>query len=257
MDDAGWPVMICLLGDFRLLRHGRVMPLPSGGKAESLVMSLAYHHDGSIARDALLALLWPNHDPILAGQSLNSLVYTLRKQWDNALDGAPLVLHGDGCYRLNVDAGVGVDVACFKALLDQGDHQLQANDLTAAMASYSRAADLYRGDLCSGSDLHAAIERERLRAAYLTMLAQLADYHYAAARYPTALAYANRLLLTEPCREDAHRLIMRCYVRLGERAQALRQYRLCQQVLRLEFDAAPEHATTALYEQARLDPDSL
>lgn len=50
---------------------------------------------------------------------------------------------------------------------------------------------------------------------------------------------------------------MRCYVRQGERAEALRQYRLCESVLRVEFDALPEPATTALFAQIRLDPGSV
>jgi hypothetical protein len=50
---------------------------------------------------------------------------------------------------------------------------------------------------------------------------------------------------------------MRCHVRLGERAQAFAQYRLCAAVLRAEYGAAPERATTALYEQVRLDPGTV
>jgi hypothetical protein len=50
---------------------------------------------------------------------------------------------------------------------------------------------------------------------------------------------------------------MRCHVRRGERAQALRQYRLCESVLRSEFETDPEPATKALFEQIRLDPDSV
>jgi DNA-binding SARP family transcriptional activator len=65
------------------------------------------------------------------------------------------------------------------------------------------------------------------------------------------------MLASDPCREDAHRLVMRCYVRLGERAQALRQYQLCKQILRAEYDVAPEDATTALYDRVRLEPGAL
>ena len=75
--------------------------------------------------------------------------------------------------------------------------------------------------------------------------------------YTGCLSHARRLLANDPCREDAYRLMMRCYVRLGERAQALRQYRLCQTILRTEFDAVPEPATTALFDQIRLDPGSI
>jgi DNA-binding SARP family transcriptional activator len=71
------------------------------------------------------------------------------------------------------------------------------------------------------------------------------------------LEHAQCLLVHDPCREDAHRLAMRCYVRRGERAQAVQQYRLCEQILRAELDARPEHATMALFDQVRLNPDSV
>jgi DNA-binding SARP family transcriptional activator len=64
-------------------------------------------------------------------------------------------------------------------------------------------------------------------------------------------------LSIDPCREDAHRVIMRTHLRRGERAQALRQYRLCEYVLRREFDTAPEPQTIALYERIRIDPTSV
>jgi DNA-binding SARP family transcriptional activator len=75
--------------------------------------------------------------------------------------------------------------------------------------------------------------------------------------YPAALAYALRLIACDPCREDAHRVVMRARVRQGERAQALRQYRLCERVLREEFDARPEALTTELFERIRVDPGSV
>jgi DNA-binding SARP family transcriptional activator len=78
-------------------------------------------------------------------------------------------------------------------------------------------------------------------------LARLADYFYLVADYPACLQYANRLLENDACREDAHRLLMRCLVRQGERAQALRQYRLCMHILHAEFDTVPERDTTRLF----------
>ena len=85
------------------------------------------------------------------------------------------------------------------------------------------------------------------------MLPQVASY---ASRgdFATCLTYALQLLAHDPCREDAHRLVMRCHVRRGERAQALRHYHTIQAILRVEFEAEPEPATTSLYEQVRLDP---
>jgi len=122
---------------------------------------------------------------------------------------------------------------------------------------YMKAVQLYRGDLCTGTDGNAVVERERLRAHFLTVLARLADYHFSVSNYPRCLHYAEQLLQYDACREDAHRMVMRCYVRQGERAQALRQYLLCQNILRAEFDAAPESHTTLLYDQVRLHPDTV
>jgi DNA-binding SARP family transcriptional activator len=59
------------------------------------------------------------------------------------------------------------------------------------------------------------------------------------------------------CREDAHRAMMCCYVRLGERAAALHHYRICQDILGAEFDMVPEQQTTALFELIRLHPEQI
>ena len=49
-------------------------------------------------------------------------------------------------------------------------------------------------------------------------------------------------------------MTMRAYVRLGTRAQALRQYTLCRKILAEEFDAIPEPATERLFTLIRTDP---
>jgi DNA-binding SARP family transcriptional activator len=49
-------------------------------------------------------------------------------------------------------------------------------------------------------------------------------------------------------------MAMRSYVRMGERSQALRQYRMCRHVLEQEFEAVPEVATETLFELIRLEP---
>jgi DNA-binding SARP family transcriptional activator len=120
-----------------------------------------------------------------------------------------------------------------------------------------RAADLYRDDLYQPAGGRIVVERERLRMRYLTLLAQMAEQYYQKGDYHTCLDYLWQLLARDPGREDAHRLIMRCFVRCGERAAALRQYQVCTDLLRAEFDAEPEPATAALLEQIRDRPHSI
>src|SRR5262245_41434982 len=163
-DEAAWPIFICLLGNFRLLKTGKPVVIRSGGKAESLLCQLALRYGHRVPRAMLVGALWSTSDSILANQSLNSLVYSLHKLIGDALGNTLPVLHEEGFYRLNVEAGVGVDVACFDAFTQAGDQQFRAGNLPVAAEFYSRSVRLYRGDLYSSTDVHAVIERERLRA---------------------------------------------------------------------------------------------
>jgi len=255
MTDAQPPVLVCLLGNFRLLADGHTLAVHRGGKTEALLRSLALDRTGSLPREVILDRLWPGSDPILAGQSLNSLVYGLHRLIGPAVQGAPPILHDGGRYRLNDDAGIGVDVARFDSLADVGDSAHRTGDHAGASSAYALAVDIYRGDLSAGSDLAALVESERLRARYLTVLGRLANDAFERGDIATALDTASRLLAHDPCREDAHRLVMRCYVRVGQRAQALRQFRLCAKIMRAEFGTVPEAATSTLYEQIRLTPE--
>lgn len=254
-DDAPWPVMLCLLGNFRLLVAGELIPIHPGGKSEALLSLLALQSGRRMPRERLVQTLWPASDLALGLRSLNTLGYNLHKLLGPALNGAAPVLHEDGYYRLNTAAGIDVDVTNFDRLVACGDQRLHAGDTVASHDAYTRAVALYRGDLCFAADAHTLMERERLRARYLTLLAQLAEYHYQAGDFSTALEYLWQLLVRDPCREDAHRLVMRCYLRHGERAAALHHYQICVDVLRTEFDATPEAATVALYNQIRLEPE--
>ena len=94
---------ICAQSASALLLH-------RAGKTQSLLSNLALGPDYAFPRERLLQAVWPDTDVALAGQSLNSLVHALRKQLSDHLDGAPVVVETDGQYRLNIEAGVGLDV---------------------------------------------------------------------------------------------------------------------------------------------------
>jgi len=252
---ATQPVLICLLGSFRVLKAGASVPVRSGGKSAMLLSSLALRDRHGASRESLIETLWPDADVARSGHALNSLISALRKLLSDVLAGASPIIYRGGTYELNIDAGVGVDIVHFDNLARTAERQLREGDMTAAVRSWRQAVALYRGDVCSVDDgVRTIMQRERLRALYLSLLGRLADRSFRERDYAAALGYALRLLSHDPCREDAHRLTMRCHVRLGERAQALRQYRVCEQILASEFEARPEPTTYALFEQVRLDP---
>ena len=247
-----WPILVCLFGHFHVCVAGRTVSL--GGKSQALLSCLALDPGSLIARDTLLETIWPDTETALARHALVNLVYNLHKLLGPEIGDHSPVLCEEGACFLNVQAGVWTDVACFQDLISAGDRHARAGRRNDAFANFYSAARLYDGDLSAGEHPQTIITREHLRAQYLQLLARLADYLYDQRDYVESLNYCLRLLRYDHCREDAHRIAMRCYVRLGQRAQALRQYQLCVNMLRIEFDATPEPATTALFEQIRLTP---
>jgi DNA-binding SARP family transcriptional activator len=244
-------ILVCLLGSFRFTHHGQPLKLLIAGKAMTLLSELALHLDEGVTREELLETLWPEQDSAHSTVSLNSLIYSLQRRLKDVVqDSVPLV-YENGCYALNKEAGVSTDIARFDTYVNQGTRLAASGNEVTAVRSYKCAADLYRGDLCAGSNVFAIIERERLRARFLSVLAWLADRAYRERDDETALEYALRLLACDPCREDAHRMVMRIRLHRGERSEALRHYRVCEQVLRREFDAVPEAPTRELFDQIR------
>src|SRR4029453_7281612 len=70
-------------------------------------------------------------------------------------------------------------------------------------------------------------------------------------RLEDVIATGLRMLDVDPCREDAHRLLMSCYASQGRTYQALRQYDLCRRMLRATLETAPTDETTRLYHVIR------
>ena len=252
-------IRLCLLGDFRVLKREQVIAVNSG-KAMNLLYYLALRKRQAVPRDMLLEMMWPDSAFSLANQSLNHLIYSLRKLLGDAIQGKPPILWTENGYCLNYEAGVGPDIAYFDALTNAGNHYRLVDNYTAAVGFYTRAVELYQGDLYANASISSTnilIERECLRTRFLTLLAHLATYYYTVNNLEFCLKYAQRLLQNDPCCEDAYCLIMRCYVRMGQRAQALRQYRLCETILRTEYNAIPDLQTTQLFDQIRLNPGSV
>jgi DNA-binding SARP family transcriptional activator len=57
------------------------------------------------------------------------------------------------------------------------------------------------------------------------------------------------ILAQNPYQEVAHRGLMRCYYRLGDRSAAIRQYQVCAKTLREELGVSPMSETEELYRQ--------
>lgn len=248
------PIQVRLFGGLTLFKKGEPVASRGGAKTEALLLSLALEENRGVCRERLLTQVWPESEPSLAVQSLHSLLHSLHRLLGDAIGGAMPVVHTAEIYRINARAGIAVDITAFEAFARQGDRHWHAGAWPTAGSCYREAISLYRGDLRACTDDSAVVERERLRASYLVMLGRLADIARRDHDYSSALEYASLVLKYDAGREDAHRTLMYCYAALDQRVQAMRQYLLCERLLRETFDAVPEPATRELYDRLRLHP---
>lgn len=248
------------LGQLMVFRHGQQVALPRNRKAELVLKYLVMYRDRPVVRDVLMELGWPGVTPDAAANNLNTTISLLRSTFARALDapipGTPIV-YEDGAYSLNPALKLAIDVVTFDRWYARGRAAERTGALAEAMAAYQAALDLYGGELLLGDleDDRTLIERERLASTFLTLLGKLGSYHLEQGHYEEAIDYAHRLLKHDPCREDAHRTLMRSFARLGQRSRALRQYELCQLFLQRELEIEPAAATAQLYQRIARDEE--
>jgi DNA-binding SARP family transcriptional activator len=239
--DWPWRLQVRVFGALQVLRDGR--PLPFAAKRPKkpleLLALLAAHGLRPLPQDAAIDALWPDtEDPKAA---LEVALARLRK----LLDLPGVVQLADGGLHLDMRM-VWTDAAAFEEL----EQRWQS---TADVAAAQAAIALYRGPLLAGEPLPSApwqLLRQQFALRHVRLVKDLgaalearAEWRAAADAYEQGLA---RDLLSEPL----YRALMRMQLQLGERAEALRTYRRCHEMLNSALGAAPSPETVALREQA-------
>src|SRR5688572_12963651 len=211
-------------------------------KGRALLAYLALRPGETHGRERLANLLWEDADEELARTSLRQALAALRKSLPATAQGALLA-----------DAeSVGVDAA----LLTSDIQAFRSSVLAGTRTSLQAAISQYRGDLLDGFDARSTAfdewlssERSSLRKQMSEALHRLTDLCMASEDNDGALTASLRLVSLEPLNEAAHRRIMELQARRNAYAEALRQYRVCRDVLRRELDVSPEAATENLYRE--------
>jgi DNA-binding SARP family transcriptional activator len=211
-------------------------------KGRALLAYLALRPGESHSRDRLACLLWEDTDEELARTSLRQALAALRKSLPA---GAQAALLAD-------TESLAIDARLLTSDLETFRRALQIGTRT----SLQEAINYYRGELLDGFDARSTAydewlssERSSLRKQVSDALQRLTDLCMAAEDNEGALSACMRLVSLEPLNEAAHRRIMELQAKRNAYAEALRQYRICRDVLRRELDVAPEAATEHLYRE--------
>jgi len=222
-------------------------------KAMALLAYLAVTRR-SHTRDALAALLWPDLETSSARGELRRHLSLLNQ----LLGGAGM--EGDReTVRLNLDLGLWLDVAAFRAQLGAcAGHGHPVTEVCPdCVALLEGAVALYTDPFMVGFTLEDSaafdewqfFETEALKDEVASALVRLATYRTSQGDFERAITYARRWLAVDPLHEPAHRHLMVLYARSNQRAAALRQYETCERLLREELGAEPSAPTRQTYQQ--------
>jgi DNA-binding SARP family transcriptional activator len=241
-----------LLGPLRLTLNDVPVDNWPSGRGRALLKYLLTHRDPWPPPEVLMDVFWPDATPEAARNSLHVSIHRLRRALRTAGD-VPCVILDDGVYRLHPGLQLWVDVDEFDHHV-RGGRQFEAvSDLAGALSEYELATALYQGDFLADDRYEEwpILTRERLRLAWLDTVERLSHLYFGQGRYASCAILCQRIVECDPCREDAHRRLMRSYSRQGQLHLAVRQYRICVEALRAELGIDAARETIDLHERIR------
>ena len=192
--------------------------------------------------------LWPEASPSQLRSTFHNVLHHLRQ----ALGRSEWVLFEKGRYAFNRSLDYFYDVEAFESKLAQA-RRVEDEAPAQAIPRLKEAVELYGGDFledCAESEW-AFVRQEELRRTYQEALLELGRLLFAQNRYGEAAKAYRKAIEHDHYLESAHRELMRCQARMGERGQALRHYRDLIELLRKELGSSPAPETTELYERLR------
>lgn len=240
-----------VFGPFRALLNDEVIEDWPNCRGKAIFKYLLLNRKHPVAKEALMERFWPEASPEAARNNLNVAMHRLRRTLGR--DGFPFVLFSGGHYLLNPKLVVSTDADAFLAHAARAGELERDQDMDGAIREYTACDALYQGELLA-EDRYAYDEwllplRQQFRDRYLHVLDRLASLHFDRQDVPSCTTTCAKILAVDACNEGAHRMLMRCYARLGQPQLAQRQYQTCIQALNrgLGIPASPE--TTELYRQ--------
>ncbi|MGZ4410133.1 MAG: AfsR/SARP family transcriptional regulator [Gaiellaceae bacterium] len=216
-------VRLYLLNGFELVADGVVASLPPGAQR---VVAFVALHDRPLLRAYVAGSLWLDSPEDRAAANLRSALWRIQRVEPR------LIAASDRQLRLDDDVVVDLretEILARAVLRGEAPADESGDDLSRL------AADL----LPDWYDDWAFFERERFRQLRLRALEALCDQLARAGRVAEALEAGLLSVAGEPLRESAHRALMRVHLADGNPGEAIRQYRLCERLLRDQLGIEP------------------
>jgi predicted ATPase/DNA-binding SARP family transcriptional activator len=227
------------LGPLEVSVGGRLLDAADWGWAKPRELFLILLSLPPRTKEQLGAMLWPD----LGDEQLRNALHTALRDLRRALGDREWVLFDRGRYKFNAARRHYYDVSEFESALAAAQRAGPA-----ALAHLERALSHYRGEFLEGNVLGEWAEERRreLSARYGAALMATGAAYVAQGQLRSAVGVYEREIARDPFDEGAHRQLMKCLARLGERARALHHYEELAAILQAHLGVGPAPETARL-----------
>jgi ATP/maltotriose-dependent transcriptional regulator MalT/DNA-binding SARP family transcriptional activator len=210
-DPAALPVVVSMLGGFRVTRGGRPVDL-AGGQGRQLVKVVATA-GGRLLADTAIELLWPDTDPLVGANRLRTVLNRLRESVGEVVMREDRML----CLGPNVETDAGRFEADARRAL-----AIAPSDPAGAASVARSALVAYRGDLLPDDPYESWViaPRERIRRRAVALLDLCADRAAAGNQLDEAIRCLERAIEILPDEEERYLAAARHLLRQGRRGAA-------------------------------------
>ena len=242
------PPRIYLVGNMRAVARDGADFLPRGRKTRGLLAILGLAQGERVSRSRLVGLLWDRSGEAQARMSLRQSLSELNSIVNRHVPGLVEIYRES--VRLDVSKCWVDALAILETSVDAAAHT------SNLVEPYSERLLEDLDGISPSFDHWLTAERtrfeDRVRKILETELDRLTEQN---ARPEARAAAARRLINFEPTHEGAVRSLMKAFAQMGDRAQAIREFEHCRQMLQRMLDLPPSKETIAVYEAVRVEVD--
>jgi len=238
---------IHLLGSFNLIYDGKIVKGLDSPRLQSFLSYLLLHRDAPQSRQQLAYLFWPDSNDSQARTNLRNMLFKLRGAFPEVDDYLEV---NQQTLWWKPDSNLQMDLAVYQQAAEETDLTGSAKDQKAHRQALVAVTQAYSGDLLpSCYDDWIQPERERLKQSYILLLEELVEILETDEDLDQAILSTRQLIRLDNLAERYYQILMGLYISKGDKAQAVRTYHQCVEILEKEMGFDPSSETQKLYQQ--------
>lgn len=244
------PLRVYTLGTFKVIRDGHELNDKDWGRDKTLQLFqflVLSRSRGALHKEQIMDRLWEDDDDQTFKVAMHGINKTLEPERPARVE-PKYVLRSGLSYKLN-EKDIWVDAEAMEQLIIIGNQHLNDDDATAIEA-YRNSLSLYQGNYIPARIYEdwTTAERERIQILVINTYTQLAEL--LKSEHPQeAIRLCQEALSIDSVWEDAYRIQMEAYIKLGNRPLALKTYLKCKATLNEEFGIDPLPITQKLHSE--------